>query len=256
MRPLTLTERLGPFEVFPGKDLVPGHPLVARLVGRRFDEILDGVGYTKPFDPSFGKGMVKTLSYLLTVLGASFGFAEQTELSLFAIAGGGDARRLLSRIAGEASAKLSLVLGSVCTFETRLYQLEDTELAVEYFRWRQEEAHMRAVHRYCSFALAQSGTETLAAERILSGLGTDERIELLRQHGVDFHSVPAWQQRGAAVSLRPAKEGESPDDGQDGRARLVVNLNLPMSSNGSAGGPDGLQGDGFGDYLRPILTAP
>src|SRR5204862_3684945 len=128
-----------------GRELTSGRLLIARLIGRRFDAIIDGDGYSKPFDPAFGKTMVKTLSYLLTVLGASFGFAEQTELSLFAIAGGGDARRLLSRIAGEGSAKLSLLLGSVCTFETRLFQVPEHALAVDYFRWRQREAELRAV---------------------------------------------------------------------------------------------------------------
>jgi tRNA(His) 5'-end guanylyltransferase len=140
---------------------------------------------------------------------------------------------------------LSLLLGSVCTFETRLYQLQDVDLAIDYFRWRQEEARARAVHRYCAFALAQSGTEVQAAERILAGLGTDDRIELLRQNGVDFHGVPAWQQRGAAVALRPVEGGEETNG--DSRSRLIVDLNLPLSS---------VAEDGFGDYLRPILSAP
>ncbi len=246
----TLPDDLAPFEVFPGRELVAGRPLVARLSGRRFDLLLDGAGYTKPFDPSFGKGMVKTLSYLLSVLGASFGFAEQTELSLFAMAGGGDARRLLSRIAGEASGKLSLVLGMVATFETRLYQLEDLDLAVEYFRWRHAEAQTRAVDRYCQFVLGQAGTEASAADRILSGLGLDDKVELLRQNGLEFGSVPAWQRHGAAIALHaapppgssgaPGLEGSDPPD--EAPARLVVDLNLPD------------EGD-FGQYVRPLLGA-
>jgi tRNA(His) 5'-end guanylyltransferase len=232
-------EALTPFEVFPGRELAPGRPLIARLVGRRFDAHVDGVGYAKPYDPAFGKCMVKTLSYLLTALGASFGFAEQCELSLFAIAGGGDARRLLSRISGEASAKLSLLLGSVCTFETRLYELEDVSLAVDYFAWRQHEAELRAVERYCTFTLAQSGTEAQASERILAGLGPDEKVELLRQNGLDFQGVPAWQRRGASVALR-ANGVPAQGDEAESRARLVVDLNLPADAE-------------FDAYLKPLL---
>jgi tRNA(His) 5'-end guanylyltransferase len=234
----TIAEAIGPYEVVASRDLVPGRPLVARLIGRRFDALLDGVGYAKPYDATFGKTMVKTLSYLLTALGASFGFAEQTELSLFAIAGGGDARRLLARIAGEGSAKLSLLLGNVCTFETRLYQFEDSKLAVDYFRWRQESAFNRAVDRYCLFVLGQSGTELAAAERIISGLGPDEKVELLRQNGLEFQGVPAWQRRGASVVLRAHPNGG--DGNGDSRGRLVVDLNLPSEAD-------------FSDYLRPIL---
>lgn len=236
MRAPTLPDDLAPFEVFPGRDLVPGRPLVARLAGRRFDQLVDGGAFQKPFDPVFGKHMVKTLSYLLSVLGASFGFAEQTELSLFAIAGGGDARRLLSRIAGEASAKLSLLLGQVATFETRLYELEDADLAVEYFRWRQAESQSRAVERYCHAALAQSGNDASAAERILGGLGLDEKVELLRQNGVDFGGIPAWQRRGAAVALRAIET----EDAEEPQARLVVDLNLPDDGE-------------FVSYVRPFL---
>jgi tRNA(His) 5'-end guanylyltransferase len=238
MRRPTHAEELGTFEVFTGRDLVPGRPLIARLIGRRFDALLDGVGYAKPFDAGFGKNMVKTLSHLLTSLGCSFGFAEQAELSLFAISGGGDARRLLSRISGEGSAKLSLLLGNVSTFEARLYELPDVPLAVDYFRWRQHEAHLRALDRYCLHVLGQQGTEPQGAERIISGLGPEDKVELLRQNGLDFGGVPSWQRRGASVALRAGNA-----DGHDARARLVVDLNLPNEEE-------------FGAYLRPILGVP
>src|SRR5258708_19963808 len=111
MRLPTLGDKRAPFEVFAGRELSVGRPLVARLIGRRFDPLLDGAGYERPYDPRFGKAMVKTLSYLCATLGASLGFVERTELSLYAISGGGDARRLSSRIAGEAAGKLSLPPG-------------------------------------------------------------------------------------------------------------------------------------------------
>ena len=237
MRHPALPDRLGPFEVIAGRELAVGRPLVARLVGRRFDQLLDEAGFERPYDPRFGKAMVKTLSHLMTALGCSFGFAERCELSLYAISAGGDARRLLSRIAGEASAKLSMLIGQVATFDTHLYELPDADLALEYFRWRQEDAHFTAIDRYCTHVLKLSGADHTAVPRILDGLGPDEKVELLRQNACDFSAVPSWQRYGAGVRLRPT-EGEA--NGQT-HARLLVDLNLPAD-------------DDYHSYLRRALS--
>lgn len=238
MRHPTLGERVAPFELFVGRELTPGRPLVARLIGRRFDQLLDEGGYEQPYDPRFGKAMVKTLGYLVTTLGCSFGFAERTELSLYAISAGGDARRLLSRIAGEAAAKLSTLLGHVATFDARLYEFNDAETALDYFRWRQEDNSLGAIDRYCTHVLSQSGADQTAVPRILDGLGPDEKVELLRQNALDYSQVPAWQRRGACVRLRPV-EGEN-GNGQS-YVRMLVDLNLPPEEE-------------FGDYLRRALS--
>jgi tRNA(His) 5'-end guanylyltransferase len=216
-----MADKLSAFEVFPDRELKVAHPIVARLVGRRFDQLLEAGAYDKPFDARFGKAMVKTLSYVATTLGASFGFAERTELSLYALANGGDARRLLSRIAGEASGKLSLLLGEVATFEARLYEFPSNEQAAEYFHWRQEEATVLSIDRYCTHVLSQSGADATAVPRILDGLGPDEKVELLRQNALDFTNVPSWQRRGAAVRVQPV------DANGHATGRLIVDLNLP-----------------------------
>src|SRR5437762_1410316 len=108
MRRASRVDTMESFELFSDRTLRAGAPLVARLSGRRFDELLENGGFARPFDPRFGKAMVKTLTHLATNLGATFGYVERTEMSLYANSSGGDARRLLSRICGEASAKLSL----------------------------------------------------------------------------------------------------------------------------------------------------
>jgi tRNA(His) 5'-end guanylyltransferase len=236
MRRPTLADQLGPFEVFAGRELSVGRPLVARLVGRRFDQVLDEGGFDHPYDARFGKAMVKTLSYLVTTLGASFGYCERTEMSLYAVSNGSDARRLMSRIAGEGAAKLSLLLGRVLSFDAHLYEFPDPALAREYFRIRQEDAANAAIDRYCTHMLAQSGADANAVPRILDGLGADEKVELLRQNALDFNQVPTWQRRGAAVRLRAVEEnGHGTTMG-----RLLVDLNLPPE-------------DEFADYLSRAL---
>jgi tRNA(His) 5'-end guanylyltransferase len=241
MRRPTLVDQLGPFEVFAGRELQGGKPLVARLVGRRFDQLLEQGGFERPYDPRFGKAMVKTLSHLMATLGCSFGFAERTDLSLYAISNGGDARRLLSRIAGEAAAKLSLTIGRVATFEVRLYEFPEPEFALDYFRWRQDDVEVAAIDRYCTHVLSQNGADSGAVPRILDGLGPDEKVELLRQNALDFRTVPAWQRLGACVRLRPSATEGSGDNGEATQGRLVVDLNLPTE-------------DEFGEYVRKALA--
>src|SRR5580658_2961343 len=120
MRPVLLPEQLAPFEVFADRPLSIGRPLVAHLAGRRFEERLEEERYQRPFDANFQKALLKTLAHLAGTLGCSFGYADRTDLLLYATSQGSDARRLMSRLAGEASAKLSLLLGDVVTFDARL----------------------------------------------------------------------------------------------------------------------------------------
>jgi tRNA(His) 5'-end guanylyltransferase len=240
MRHPTLAERITPFEVLTGRELSVGRPLIARLMGRRFDQLLDEGGYERPYDPRFGKAMVKTLGYLCTVLGCSFGYCERTEISLYAVSAGGDARRLLSRIAGEGAGKLSLLLGHPVTFDTHLYELPDADMALEYFRWRYETASSGAIDRYCTHVLSQSGADSQAVPRIIDGLGPDEKVELLRQNALDYGQVPCWQRRGAAVRVRHEGSDDSSHSG-----RLIVDLNLPDGEGEDAA---------VADYLRKALA--
>jgi tRNA(His) 5'-end guanylyltransferase len=231
-----IVDRLSEYEVLVSRELAVGRPLIARLSGRRFDQLLEEPSFEQPYDPRFAKAMVKTLGYLCTTLGASFGYAERTELSLYAVAAGGDGRRLMSRIAGEAAGKMSLLLGQVVTFDTRLYEFPDADQALDYCRWRQEEAHLSAIDRYCVHVLSQSGADAVAVPRILDGLGPEEKVELLRQNALDFTQVPGWQRLGACVRMRPV-EGEN---GHGPMGRLLVDLNLPPQET-------------FGDYLTRAL---
>jgi tRNA(His) guanylyltransferase len=234
----TVADKLSAYEVFSDRELKMGHPIVARLVGRRFDQMLDGGAYDKPYDARFGKAMVKTISYVAATLGASFGFAERAELHLYALANGGDARRLLSRIAGEASGKLSLLLGEVATFEARLYEFPQHETALDYFRWRQDEANVLSIDRYCTHVLSQSGADVTAVPRILDGLGPEEKVELLRQNALDFTAVPSWQRRGAVVRIQAV--GENGHSAASESGKLIVDLNLPSD-------------EAWLDYLRQAL---
>ncbi len=154
-------------------------------------------------------------------------------MSLFAVSNGGEARRLISRICGEAAGKLSLLLGEVATFETRLYEFPSSDEACEYFKWRREESQANALDVYCNHVLITNGADPQAVPMILEGLDGDEKIELLRQNSLEYASVPSWQRRGSCVYV--TQENGTP-------GHLVIDLNLP-------------EPDAYGDYLRQRVAA-
>src|SRR5262249_31178275 len=124
------------------------------------------------------------------------------------------------------SAKLSLLLGTVATFEGRLYEFPNTQLALEYFRWRQEMARQRALDRYCAYALAQrSGDQDKDSMPLLSDMAEDEKVEILRNSDINGEGLPGGQRGGAGV-YAGARNGapQSPTD-----PRLVVAPELPRA---------------------------
>lgn len=226
-----LPEQIAPYEVFADCPLISGTPLVAHLLGRRFDQRL-AERSSQPFDSDFQKALLKTLSHLCAVLGCSFGYADRTDLLLFAISQGSDARRLVSRLAGEASAKLSLLMNDVYTFDVRLFEIPSVDMARSYFQWRREKAESLALERHLTYALAQEGTDTRSIPTILGGIDDEQRIHLLRQHGVDYVALPAWQRYGSAVYM-------AQDDARG--PHLVIDLRLPDAAH-------------FPDYLAKHLV--
>jgi tRNA(His) 5'-end guanylyltransferase len=219
----------------PETPLKPGSLLVARLIGREFEPLVQRArGAAGPFDADFGKSMVKTASHLLTAGTGHFAYVEHLELSLAL----GDARRYLEpvpgeqapdavalalRIAAQASAKLSSLLGEAASFDASLYEFNDAPSAAAYFRWRQEQAIHQALDRYCEWVLRCSGADDNVVNRMREGLGVDEKVEILRQNKINYAEIPRWQQRGSGVYV-------SPERLRDGPRRLLVDTELPTGA--------------------------
>src|SRR5262249_4621343 len=95
-------------------------------------------------------------------------------------------------------------------------------LALEYFRWRQDQAHRSALDRYCTYILRKTGTEGQETVKVLEGMAEDEKVEILRQGEIDFEALPSWQRRGAGVYVK--RKNGRPDG-----PSLVVDPHLPTS---------------------------
>jgi tRNA(His) guanylyltransferase len=214
------------FETQHDRCVPPGIYMVARLDGRGFTKLTKEFHqFEAPFDGRFRDYMTETLKHLFSCgFHIVFGYIESDEMSLLfqleETAFSRKARKYNSVLAGEASAKFSLLLGDIGAFDCRISELPSRELVVDYFRWRSEDAHRNALNAYCYWRLRQNGLTKTAATARIERLGTSEKKSLLLELGVDFDQLPAWQKRGIGVYWATVeKEGYNPIS----KIKLLVN---------------------------------
>lgn len=234
----TLDARMRVYETAHDHCVLPDMHIVVRLDGRGFTRLTKELWpFQAPFDPRFRDLMLDTVEHLMQCgVGAVYGYAQSDEISLLLRRDddsfGRKVRKLVSVLAGEASAKFSLGLGGLAAFDARVSQLPSPERVVEYFRWRHEDAHRNALNAHGYWLLRQRGESATAADAALRGLSIAQKNELLFAHGINFNEVPAWHRRGAAVFWQDyRKQALDPRDGSPvsaQRRRLARDLELPL----------------------------
>lgn len=159
---------------------------------------------------------------------------------------GRKARKLDSILAGEASAKFSLLLGDVAAFDCRLCELPNAALVRDYFRWRNEDAHRNALNAHCYWAMRKEGRSVKEASDALLQISVSDKNELLFKHGINFNDVPTWQKRGVGIYWETyEKLGTNPKTGEAvtaSRRRLTKNFDLPMK-------------DGYSKFIETMVQA-
>ncbi len=247
-----LDRRMRVYETAHDHCVLPGMHMVARIDGRSFSH-LTRVAHAlqAPYDERFRDCMVATLEHVMSCgFSVLYGYTQSDEMSLLMRRDeslfGRKLRKLLSVLAGEASAKFSLTFGALGAFDCRISQLPRTEDVVDYFRWRYEDAHRNALNGHCYWLLRRQGLDDQEATRRLKGVSVAAANELLFRNGTNFNDLPSWQKRGIGATWQNVDQaGVDPRSGAEvtsTRRRIAVQWELPTRSQ-------------YDDFVRGIVEA-
>jgi tRNA(His) 5'-end guanylyltransferase len=246
-----LDQRMRVFETAADYCVLPGIYMIARIDGRSFTRLTKEVcKFEAPFDVRFRDLMVSTTEALMNCgFRVVYGYNQSDEISLLFARDenlfGRKLRKYNSTLAAEASARFSLQLGQVATFDCRISQLPSVDLVVDYFRWRSADAARNALNSWCYWTLREQGQSVRAATSFLEGKTVADKNEFLFSAGINFNDLPAWQKRGVGLFWEEySKEGRDPRTGEvtaAARRRLKVDFDLP-------------QKEAYEEFMRRLLT--
>lgn len=229
----------------------PNMYMVARIDGRGFTKLTKETHpLERPFDTRFRDWMIETVQHLMQCgFKVTYGFTQSDEISLLfdlkETLFGRKVRKYNSVLAGEASAQFSVLLGAVGAFDCRISQLPRQQDVVDYFRWRNEDAHRNALNAHCYWLLREQGQTALEASQAIKGKSTAYKNELLFEQGINFNTLPNWQKRGTGLYWSKVdKVGWNPIQQQEvisQRRVLQVELDLPM-------------GEAYSQFVEQIIT--
>ncbi|MCB0632202.1 MAG: tRNA(His) guanylyltransferase Thg1 family protein [Saprospiraceae bacterium] len=233
-----LDQKMRVYETVNDVCVLPDIYMVARIDGRGFTRLTKEVHqFEAPFDVRFRDLMVATTEHLMNCgFNVIYGYTESDEISLLFAPGENSFARKLRKynsiLAGEASAKFSVLLQDVAAFDCRISQLPNRKTVVDYFRWRNEDAFRNALSAHCYWLLRNQGISAKAATRHLTGRSVAEKNELLFQNGINFNELPNWQKRGVGLYwVDFDKQGLNPKTGDmitTRRRKIRVDYELPM----------------------------
>ena len=200
-----LDEKMRRFEQSLDQVMLPELYLAVRLDGRNFTRLTKEVcKFEAPFDIRFRDAMIDTVKHLMQCgFRIVYGYTESDEISLLFHPDdntfGRKVRKINSVLAGEASACMSLKLGILACFDSRVVPLPDLECVKDYFSWRQEDAHRNSLNAHCYWMLRKKGMDAREARAQIEGKSVSWKNELLFSEHVNYNDLPCWQKRGIGL---------------------------------------------------------
>lgn len=244
MKFTSLDKKMRVYETAHDYSILPELYMVARIDGRCFSKLTKKThNFEAPYDIRFRDIMVDTVKHLMQCgFKIIYGYTQSDEISLLFDLSEDTfdrkERKLNSILAGEASAKFSLLLGDHGAFDCRISQLPTKKLVVDYFRWRNEDASRNCLNSHCYWKLRDEGQTPNKAAAQLSGVSVADKNELLFQKGVNFDDVPSWQKRGIGIYWeeyeKSAKNLKTGEDVKALRKKLTIDYDLPMKDDYSS----------------------
>ncbi|MCL2319565.1 MAG: hypothetical protein FWC45_05735 [Treponema sp.] len=233
-----LDEQMRIYETSTDFCVLPGIYIVARIDGRNFTTLTKEKGkFEAPFDVRLRDLMVETTKHLMNCgFKVIYGYTESDEISLLFDLNidlfGRKIRKYNSILAGEASAKFSLLFGDIGVFDCRICQLPNERTVIDYFRWRNEDAHRNALNAHCYWMLRKENYDKKAATKYIEHKTVAEKNEMLFLHGINFNDLPNWQKRGIGLYwVKNDKIGYNPMQKNEIKAErnvIEINFDLPM----------------------------
>lgn len=197
-----LGDRVKYFEtIFAKNSLDEDKPICVRIDGKAFHTYTRGLG--RPYDQRLSQAMIDTMNFLIEKTDARLGYTQSDEISLvffktalkqqamFA----GREQKLTSVLASMATAKFnSEVMKNIpektdmlAFFDCRIWNVPTLKDAAEVFVWRQEDAIKNAISMAAS---AEYSTKQLHGKK------SREKIEMLKEKGIDWLSYPEFFKSG------------------------------------------------------------
>jgi tRNA(His) guanylyltransferase len=212
--------------------------IVARLDGRGFTKLTKEVmNFERPFDIGFRDAMIQTVEHLMnTGFRIIYAYTESDEISLLfhleENSYGRKARKINTILAGEGSAMFTSVIGKVAAFDCRISPLPNESLVLDYFRWRNEDAHRNSLNAYCYWKMRDHGKTKVEATKTLEGMSVSDKNELLFKMGINFNDIPVWQKRGIGFYyeevIKEALSFKTNETIEATRRKIKCDLNLPL----------------------------
>ena len=89
--------------------------------------------------------------------------------------------------------------------------VESKNIVIDYFLWRQEDAHRNSLNAWCYWTLRKQGFTKRQATQELEGKSIAYKNELLFSYGINYQNLPSWQKRGIGIYRHNVvKEGYNP----------------------------------------------
>ena len=237
----TLDKQMRKFEQSLDRTMLEGIYVVARLDGHSFTRLTKKEwDLEKPFDITFRDAMIQTTRHLMDCgFRMIYGYTQSDEISmLFHLKDdtfGRKERKLVSILASEASVAFSMNTGHAAVFDNRLVPLPNADNVIDYFRWRQEDAHRNSLNSHCYWTLRKAGVSSDDAQKRMSGTSNSEKNEILFEHGINYNDLPLWQKRGVGMYYRnEQRQGFNPVTNETTtytRRSLHLDLELPIGQD-------------------------
>jgi tRNA(His) guanylyltransferase len=213
-----LSERILSYQEAYNYKLLARLPIIIVINGRSFSKLTQLLD--KPYDSKFVECILSTMLRLCTeVEGTLFAYQHNDEIVLVARNDqspdtvpwyGGNLQKICSVTSAiatihfnDCATELSLNLTSDPIFTAQVFAVPTIGEAINTIVYKQQHNFHTSIQFACLYELIK-GHDKNAIKEMLSGLSTDEKIDLLHQEcQVDFNDYPVSFRRGAACYKVP-----------------------------------------------------